>query len=437
MKRKTEIFIAITVVTAVTCYLFKKIINRQKSDYTSIKQEADKYFIQEDYKSAILLYTKCKYMKSDAEILTKISLCNYFLKNYQEVINNSLFKTNNKDLIKIRSECYKQMGNKKKFLKDLALYETFANNKEVQDEIMQTVKEICEEEVSEFIEQEGLKINKEDVLRGLVSIKNINEIYDAFGGKSKKFKFSNDEKEVLNLLNAIILHLKGKKEQAILLLEKSTYKYSILYRAYFLTLKNEYISSSLPLDDEITTLYLYSKIFKDKSDTYLKSAIDKSVDLPIEQKDFLYVDLLVFYISKKDVEKVNETINNLKATLTPTLLELIGEYYLKSGNHSKMLDLLSSHPDTPGKLLLTALYAISIDKKKDAIEILYRSISEYSSYFKSYLYLGNILINDDLNECRKLFNTSLQYCCNSDEVFIVKQSLILIEVHEYIKENKI
>jgi len=102
-----------------------------------------------------------------------------------------------------------------------------------------------------------------------------------------------------------------------------------------------------------------------------------------------------------------------------------------------MLDLLSSHPDTPGKLLLTALYAISIDKKKDAIEILYRSISEYSSYFKSYLYLGNILINDDLNECRKLFNTSLQYCCNSDEVFIVKQSLILIEVHEYIKENKI
>lgn len=87
-------------------------------------------------------------------------------------------------------------------------------------------------------------------------------------------------------------------------------------------------------------------------------------------------------------------------------------------------------------MLLMGLYYLSIDSKKEAINILYRCISEFPEFYKSYLYLGNILINEDLDESRRLFHLSLKYASSYDEVYIVKQSLVLIEIHEYIKINK-
>ncbi|WUR02880.1 mitochondrial import receptor subunit (Tom70) [Vairimorpha necatrix] len=451
MKKKTELIIAVTLVTALTCFLYTKYYRKKKTDFPSLKKAADKYFLNKDYNNAIFLYTKCLFMINDHEVIHRLGLCYYKLFKYEEALDQLKIKTNNLDILKLRTECYNKLGMKKEYLMDYALYESLIKDEKMQEKIMQNIKEICENEAHVYINEEGIDVNKEEVIKGLVSIENIDKYYDQIENQNKteinnteeqdsneivfEDKEPDDEKEVKNLLKSIILFHKGKKEEALSLLESSTYKYAILVRAYFLTLLNQEVSFTLPLDDKLTTLYLHSKIYKDKSDTFLTKALQNATDLPISKKDFLYVDLLIFYISKKDTTKILDLIDEVSSSLTSPLVDLIGEYYLKTGDHSKLMSLLPSHSDTPGKLLLMGLYYLSINNKKEAINILYSCISQYSSYFKAYLYLGNILINDDLEESRRLFNKGVRYSSNYDEVYIIKQSLLLIEVHEYIKEQ--
>jgi tetratricopeptide (TPR) repeat protein len=506
MKKSVGLLVTLSIATVVTYFVIKKIYKKDKSDYKTLKKEGDKYYDKKEYSLCILYYTKCLHMINDnLDILNRISYCYIKLKKYEEALtylNKSLSISlkDNLDALKWRYECYRQCDKKKEYLKDLLLYEAIIKDDRLKKKSEDIIKSICDEETAKFIEEEGIKINKEEVLRGLISIKGVEEVFDELikenveesnneigkfdieeesnsqvesskgrletnegdyqvsvnsdppsenkevagsekkkkGSKNKNKSLLADKEDIKLLLRAIILVHKGRKDSSLEILKDSSYKYAVLFSEYLKSFSStQPLSKSLP-DDDVTSLYFLSKIYsnmKNKEDSLQCLMKILSYNLPLLQVDFIYADIILHYISIKDYKKVQEIIDSIKYSDSLLLVVLIGEYYLKKKEYDKVQDILSKEKSNDPKMLLfISLYYLTMNDKDTSLEVLRKSLKEYPSFYKSYLYLGNLLINDDMEESRDLFERSLEYCTCYEEVYVSKQALLLIEVHEYISQ---
>lgn len=447
-KKSTFILLGITAAIISYC-IYKK---KQKS----FKSIADKYYNNKDYSNAIYYYllylNHAQDRNSLLDIYNKLSYCYIKLKQYNQSLNYLNLSLNlnlNPTTLKWRFECYKKLDMKNELCKDLFLYSRIINDQEeinkIKDQADILIKEISTEKCSSYLLENELFVDFEEyeyIFEPFISLveeykdneiihilvkKDYKELHNFLFNKNNIENINKDDinelknkcDEIKNLFKSMILFYKGFIEESISLIQNSSFKYSKIIRRFFLnSQKNEktlFCGGDNVEGDNCTIDYFMYKITKD-------------IKYIIKYKyNFIYPQLILHYLNLEEYNKIEEIINTVDYSSYIPLIILIGEYKIK-----RYQTLIKTTIENPRIDLIKALFYIEINKKDVSIDILKNSIQTYPTFFKSYLYLGNLLM-EDLDECENMFKKGLQYCNTYNELLVCNQALMFVEIERHIK----
>lgn len=491
-KKSTFILLGLTA-AAISYYIYKKKQSSFKS--LADKHYANKDYSNAIYYYLLCLQHEQDCYKLDIYNKLSycyIKLKQY--NNSLDYLNLSLSLNLNPTTLKWRFECYKKLDMKTELCKDLFLYCRIINDQDEVNKIKEQaeilLKEICDKKCSQYLIENELfedfdeyeyvfepfvslmEEYKENELVQLVIQKKYKDLHDVlFCGDSENYNdnkkenndtdkdkvvkddktfnynessvendrktifynnteidndnLKNENVEIKKLFKSMILFYKGFTDEAIRILENSKFKYSVVVKEYFSNSKKDeqskkqnctrFIEAENHEDENCTIKYFLYKITKDIK--YIKNY----------KYNFIYPQLILHYISTEEYDKIEEIINTVDYSSYIPLLVLIGEYKIKSYQ-----TLINTKIENPRIELIRALFYLEINKKEVSINILKNSIKKYPTFFKSYLYLGNLLM-DNLEECENVFFDGMQYCCTYNELLVCQQAIMFVEIEKHTK----
>ncbi|KAF9764878.1 hypothetical protein NGRA_0206 [Nosema granulosis] len=445
---------------------------KSKLDY-NIPPTSDESIFTEEYNDSKYQEEIGKLVKRLDEELPKHQLIDVYneiskylilCKNYQtalEYLEKSL-DLNIKDnltAIKWKTVCYRNLGDKRMYLKNLSLTDAITNTKQNLITIENLKKEIATEDTEDFITKKGglgysniyfgdffdifigILPEKDNEISEMIKKKDFKALDKALMAPNWRFKYEktcSDGLFTIRMVRSCLFYLKGLFENAVECIENPSNVFEMIMKEIYLFDDNRTESPNLTLfnTEEIantknpTLIYFLAKLylFGKNEDEYLRLINMISGHL------FATYDILHFYYKNKDDFKTFKVLAEealIKFDDEPKLLTVCGEFAKRRREYAYLLWVLNKMgKEDPRNLLFKA--SVKKDSHPDEAEELLRKALELEpTYWYVKYEIGDLLFKKKPEESKKIIEECLSIAANYDEIFTTYQSLLILEIKDY------